>query len=197
MTSLHSADLRIAADYERARPGARAEAIELRRLRRIQVGDLVSVVFENHETLRAAAEEALRADRVDQPEEVAAEASRFAALLPQPGGLGASLYLDVADPSELAGLDADLAGIAASVRLEVAGVPAFAEVLPNQAGAPAAYLRFSLSDAQRDAWLEGAPVRIAVSHPRGAAATALSDEQRAALALDLRSTGAPSSATTP
>jgi hypothetical protein len=183
---LDATDLRAGAEYEAARSGARVEAIELRRLRRLHLGELLSLVFENRDTLRAAAEEALRAERVVEPSSVSAEAARFAALLPQRGALAASLYLDVDDPSELAGLTPDLPAIAASVRLEVAGSAAAAEVLDSQVPSPAAYLRFPLNEAQREAWLEGAPVRLLCEHPRCTAAVALSDEQRATLAADLR-----------
>jgi len=186
---LQAGDLRVGAGYERVRMGARAEAIELRRRRRIRLGDLLTLVFENRETLRAAAEEGLRAERAEEPAAVAAEASRFQALLPPAGGLAASLYLELADPAELAGLAGDLEGIATAVRLEVAGEESGAQVTSSQVTAPAAYLHFSLSAAQRESWLEGAPVRLSVSHPRYSAATDLSDEQRAALALDLRQGG--------
>lgn len=183
---LQAADLMAGADYERARAGSRAEAIDLRRRRRVHLGELLSLVFENRETLRAAAEEALRADRIADASEVASEAARFGALLPVPGGLAASLYPEVADPAELAGLAEDLAAIAAAIRLEVAGAAAVTEVLPSEVPTPAAYLRFGLTAAQREAWLEGAPVRLAVSHPRCSAAAILSDEQRAAISADLR-----------
>ena len=55
--SRDSRDLRVGAAYERARADARSDAIELRRRRRVDLGDLVSVVFESRETLAAAAEE--------------------------------------------------------------------------------------------------------------------------------------------
>jgi hypothetical protein len=193
VVSLEGADLRRGSAYEEVRAGARVEAIELRRRRRVQVGELVSLVFENRDTLRAAAEEAVRGERIEAPDEVAAEANRFSALLPGPEGLAASLYLDVADPSELAGLADEVGAIAASVQLEVAGHPVAAEPLHSRVAAPAAYLRFPLDPAAREAWLEGAPVRVTISHPRSGAAAVLSDEQRAALAADLRQGGSPGS----
>jgi hypothetical protein len=184
---IEAADLRAGRDYEAVRGAARADAIERRRLRRFHLGELLSLVFENRDTLRAAAEEALRAERVDEATAISAEAARFAALLPPRGGLAASLYLDIEDASELGGLTPELPAIAAAVRLEVAGSAAAPEVLGSQAPTPALYLRFPLSPAQREAWLEGAPVRILCDHPRCSASLALSDEQRAALAADLRS----------
>lgn len=190
-TGLRAGELRVGADYESARQDRRAEAIELRRRRRVGLGDLLSLVFENAQTLRAAAEEALRAERLEGEESVAAEAARWQPLLPAAGQLAASLYLEVADAARLGALAADLAAIAATVYLEVdarrspalIATPAgpAAESLP----APAAYLRFELTESQSEAWREGARVVLGVAHPRCAATTELSDEQRAAVAQDL------------
>ena len=188
---LRARDLRVGADYEGVRIERRAEAIELRRRRRVGLGDLLSVVFENEETLRAAAEEALRAERVEDPEFVAAEVARWQPLLPAAGELAASLYLEVADAAKLGAMAGDLAGIAESVYLEVdahrspAAVASPDDAAASPAAAPAAYLRFELSDSQREAWREGARVVLGVTHPRCSATTELSDEQRAAIAQDL------------
>ncbi|MGD0834725.1 MAG: DUF3501 family protein [Candidatus Dormibacteria bacterium] len=199
-TGLRAADLRVGADYEGARPERRAQAVELRRRRRVGLGDLLSLVFENAQTLRAAAEESLRAERLEDPESVGAEAARWQPLLPAPGQLAASLYLEVADAARLGALAADLAAIAATVYLEVDARRSPALVATPAAGAadslpaPAAYLRFELTDSQREAWREGARVILGVAHPRCAATTELSDEQRAAIAQDLdpgRAEGGP------
>jgi len=187
--SLDPQDLRVGASYEGSRGDARTAAVELRRRRRIDLGDLVSVVFENRDTLRAAVEEALRAERLTDPEQVAAEAERFGPLLPSDGGLAASLYLEVADAAELTSRLAELEGIAESVHLEIDGSrsPAAAFPIGVTAGpaTPAAYVRFKLTGSQREAWLEGARVVLAVEHPRYSARSELSDLQRAAVAADL------------
>jgi hypothetical protein len=188
---LRAGDLRVGADYEGARLERRAVAIELRRRRRVGLGDLLSVVFENEETLRAAAEESLRAERVEDPESVAAEVARWQPLLPAAGELVATLYLEVADAAKLGELAGDLAGIAECVYLEVDArrspgtVATPDEAAAASAAAPAAYLRFALSDSQREAWREGARVVLGVAHPRCSATTELSDEQRATVAQDL------------
>jgi len=187
--TLDPRDLRAGASYESARGEARAAAVELRRRRRVDLGDLISVVFESRETLAAAAEESLRAERVEDPERVAGEAGRFGLLLPPEGGLAASLFLEVSDAAELASVLAELDGIAGSVHLEIDGSGCAATVLPlgavTEGAAPVAYLRFALTGSQREAWVEGARVLLRVTHPRYAVSTELSDEQRAAIAAEL------------
>jgi hypothetical protein len=189
--SLDSRDLRVGAAYDRARADARFEAIQLRRRRRVDLGDLLSIVFESRETLAAAAEEALRSERIDDPERVREEADRFGLLLPPPGGLAATLYLEVSDAAEMASVLTELEGVAESVQLEVDGSRVPATALPFSAAAPeaapVAYLRFELTASQREAWIEGARVLVRVVHPRCAASADLSDEQRATIAADLNS----------
>ena len=187
--SLDPRDLRIGAAYESARAVARADAIELRRRRRVDLGHLMSVVFESRETLAAAAEEALRSERIDDTERVGEEAGRFGLLLPPAGGLAATLFLEVSDAAEMASALTELEGVAESVQLEIDGSPVLATVFPFSPAAgdapPVAYLRFELTASQREAWIEGARVLLRVAHRRYSASTELSDEQRATIAADL------------
>ena len=187
--SLDPRDLRVGASYESARADARSDAIELRRRRRVDLGDLMSVVFESRETLAAAAEEALRSERIEDPERVGEEAGRFGLLLPPTGGLAATLFLEVSDAAEMASTLTELEGAAESVQLEIDGsrVPATAFPFSAAAGGapPVAYLRFELTASQREAWIEGARVLLRVAHRRYSASTELSDEQRATIAADL------------
>jgi hypothetical protein len=187
--SLDPQTLRVGAPYESARADARSAAIELRRRRRVDLGDLISIVFESRETLAAAAEEALRSERIEDRERVAAEADRFGLLLPAPGGLAATLFLEISDAAELASVQSELEGVAESVQLEIDGsrVPAtvFPFSAPAEGAAPVAYLHFDLTTSQREAWVEGARVLLRSTHPRYSVSTELSDEQRATIATDL------------
>jgi hypothetical protein len=188
--SLDPRELRAGPAYEAVRGDARGAAVELRRRRRVDLGDLLSVVFESRGTLVAAAEEALRAERVDAPARLSEEAGSFGLLLAPDGGLAASLFLEIPDAAELAAALTELDGIAESVELEVDGDRCPAAVLPlgtpTEGAAPVAYLRFALTPSQREAWTEGARVLLRVTHPRYSATTELSDEQRAAIAADLK-----------
>lgn len=187
--SLDPEELRVGAAYEAARGGARAAAIELRRRRRIDLGDLISLVFESRDTLAAAAEEALRAERIEDREWVRGEAGKFASLLPPEGGLAASLFVEVADAAEMASTLSELDGIAGSIHLEIDGSSCQAVAASPgkvaEGSAPVAYLRFELTPSQREAWIEGARVLLRAAHPRYSVSTELSDEQRAAIAADL------------
>src|ERR1039457_338396 len=158
--SLDPQVLRVGAAEESARADARSAAIELRRRRRVDLGDLISIVFESRDTLAAAAEEALRSARIEDPERVGAEAGRFGLLLPAPGGLAATLFLEISDAAELASVRGELEGVAESR----APATVFPVSAAGDGAAPVACLRFELTASQREAWLEGARVLLRATH---------------------------------
>jgi hypothetical protein len=178
-------DVRAGADYEYVRGEERHRIGELQRVRRVRLGETVTLVFENRETIRSTLEEALRTERIDDPERVAAERAAFDAVVPPRGELAAMLFLEVADPADLA---AAAAAIEDTVFLEVAGarvrgVPE--AVAPPGERAPAHYLRIALEPGVRAAVLSGAAIAVGTDHPNLTVLVQLDEEQRQAIVADL------------
>lgn len=67
MTLLTPQDLLSAAQYEQDRPTIRQQIIALKKRRRISVGPLVTLVFENRETLLFQIQEMIRTERIFDP----------------------------------------------------------------------------------------------------------------------------------
>jgi hypothetical protein len=84
-------------DYERQREGFRARIIELKRRRRISIGPLLTMIFENRETLRFQVQEMIRVERITDPAKVQEELDVYNALLPAPGELSATLLIEITD----------------------------------------------------------------------------------------------------
>jgi uncharacterized protein DUF3501 len=186
--SIPADHLRIGTTYEEVRSEARRGVAELKRPRRVSLGRDLVLVFENRDTLRAALEETLRAERITEPQRVAAEAEAFSGLAPNLGELVAVLYLAVSDPADRAAAAARLDGVERAVYLEVGGrrIAGGADDTAPDEEAPAAFaVRFHLDQPARDAWLEGAEVRVGVEHPAISVAVDLDDDQRKAVAGDL------------
>ena len=59
--------------YERVRAESRAEVIELKKLRRISLGPVVTLMFENRVTMRSQIHEMIRAEKVMRDEQVMEE----------------------------------------------------------------------------------------------------------------------------
>ena len=181
-------EIRTGAAYESARSDERVRLAELQRHRRVSLGRILSLVFENRETLQAALEEMLRTERTSEPGRVTAGVAAFNAVLPGNAVLGSTLYIDVADPAELAQAIADLGGVERTVYLDVggdrvAGVPDDAEAEDEAAGAW--HVGFPLGAPHQDAWRTGAEIAVGVEHPACSARVVLAEAQRRAIGADL------------
>ena len=180
--------VRVGAAYDLARGDERRRVAEFKRFRRIPLGETLTLVFENRDTIRSTLEEALRTERIDDPDRVAGEIAAFNALVPEPGQLAAVLFLEVADPADLAAAVTQLEGVEDTVFIEVAGtrVRGLPEaVSPPGESIPAHYLRFSLEPEQRDAIRSGAGIVVGTQHPNLGVSVRLDEQQRLALAADL------------
>jgi Protein of unknown function (DUF3501) len=181
-------DVRVGAAYELARGDERHRIAELKRSRRVHLGDTLALVFENRETIRSTLEEALRTERIDDPERVAGELGAFNAVVPEPGQVAALLFLEVADPADLTAAAAQLEGIEQAVFIEVGGtrVRGVAEaVSPPGESTPAHFLRFNLEPDQRNAIATGSAIVVGTDHRNLTVQIQLDEEQRASVAADL------------
>jgi Protein of unknown function (DUF3501) len=181
-------EVRVGQAYEAMRGDERRRVAELKRFRRVHLGDTLALVFENRDTIRSTLEEALRTERIDDPERVEGEIGAFNAVVPAPGELAAALFLEVADPADLNAAALRLEGVERTVFLEVAGtrirgVPE--AVFPPGESALAYYLRFRLDPEQREAIRSGSSLIAGTDHAACAVAVGLDEEQRRAIAADL------------
>jgi hypothetical protein len=101
MNALISNDIIPYADYERQREGFRARIIELKKRRRISVGPLVTLVFENRETLLFQIQEMVRVEQIFDPAKVQEELDVYNALLPGAGELSATLLIEITDDARM------------------------------------------------------------------------------------------------
>jgi len=95
MNPLTQADLLSHADYEAQRATFRREIIALKKRRRIEVGPLVTLIFENRRTLLFQVQEMVRAERIFEPSKIQDELDVYNALLPGPGELSATVMIEI------------------------------------------------------------------------------------------------------
>jgi hypothetical protein len=82
-------------EYERQREAFRANIIALKQRRRMSVGPCITMVFENHETVKFQIQEMIRVERIFDPVKVQDELDVYNALLPAPGELSATLLIEI------------------------------------------------------------------------------------------------------
>ncbi|HVW79395.1 MAG TPA: DUF3501 family protein [Mycobacteriales bacterium] len=157
--------------YAQVRGERRAEAISLRRARRVRLGDIVMLEFENAQTLRYQAQEMLYVERVTDPAAAAAEVAVYDRLMPGGSTLTATMFIEIADPDRIRAELDRLDGLHDSVRLEVGGHTCRARDIPPPEEGPSKhtvsvhFLGFDLSDEVLTALRSGAPARLFVDHP--------------------------------
>lgn len=95
MNPLTQADLLSHADYEAQRAAFRREVIALKKRRRIEVGPLVTLVFENRRTLLFQVQEMIRTERIFEPSKIQDELDVYNALLPRTGELSATVMIEI------------------------------------------------------------------------------------------------------
>ena len=101
MTPLSQQDLLSAAEYEAQRDAYRQRIISLKKRRRIAVGTLVTLVFENRDTVLFQVQEMVRVERIFDPLKIQAELDVYNVLLPQPGELSATLFIEIGEEEDI------------------------------------------------------------------------------------------------
>jgi len=92
------ADLRA---YEREREEFRVRVKELKRRRRVSVGPIVTLVFENRDTVRFQVQEMARAERIHTDEGIQTELDMYNPLIPGRGRLSATLFVELTSKEAL------------------------------------------------------------------------------------------------
>ncbi len=190
MRKLERSDVWPLSEYERRREDFRHRIIESKKRRRVQVGPLLSFVFENRETVLFQVQEMLRAEQVTDPERIQEEVDIYNTMLPDPGELSATLFIEVTDPDRLVEELVRLQGLDQSVYLEIGGERVqgtFEEGRTREAAmSTVQYVRFHLNPAQVEALCSGRDsVVLAVYQPDYRERSILPPETRQSLAGDL------------
>ncbi|NWJ44531.1 MAG: DUF3501 family protein [Chloroflexi bacterium] len=101
MRALELTDVKDIAAYEKVRDEFRRRIIELKKLRRIGVGDIITLVFENRDTLLFQVQEMMRAERIVHDHQIQEELDTYNPLLPGQLELSATLFIEIDNPQEL------------------------------------------------------------------------------------------------
>lgn len=101
MKAITQADVIPLEEYERQREKFRSRIIALKQRRRVSVGPLITLVFENRETLRFQIQEMIRVERIFDPAKMQDELDVYNALMPAAGSLSATLLIEITDETTM------------------------------------------------------------------------------------------------
>ena len=179
--------------YARQRNEFRARVIAHKRNRKIDLGDHLTLVFEDELTIRYQIQEMLRIERVFEEDGIRSELEAYNPLVPDGRNFKATMMIEYPDPGERKRMLARLKGIEARVWIRVEGAERVYAVADedlereNEEKTSAVhFLRFELSEPMAQALKRGASLAIGVDHPEyRAEVPAVPPEVRNALVADL------------
>jgi hypothetical protein len=88
-------------EYEKQRESFRSRIIALKQRRRISIGPLITLVFENRDTLRFQIQEMIRVERILDPAKMQEELNVYNALLPTEKELSATLLIEITEEAKM------------------------------------------------------------------------------------------------
>jgi hypothetical protein len=186
------ADIADARAYERERAELRSHVIDLKSRRRVSLGTVVTLTFENRDTMRYQIQEMARVERTFTDEGIQEELAVYNPLIPEPGQLCATLFIELTSDEQMRQWLSALVGIEQSV---VFRLPDGSEVRclvdPQHAAqltrehvtAAVHYVSWSFTPEQVAAFTDG--VVLAIDHPAYLEAVELLPSAVAELRADL------------
>jgi hypothetical protein len=170
--------------YEQRRPALLPRVLAEKAVRRVHVGDVLTFLFENTETIRYQIQEMMRTERIVAESAIRHELDTYNELLGAPGELGCTLLIEIDDPRERSEKLRRWLGLERSLYVRLPdGSQVHATYDPRQVGedrlSSVHYLKFDVHGV--------APVAVGVDFEDLRAETALTPEQIEALEEDLAS----------
>lgn len=182
--------------YERVREDYRAKIIARKRDRRVALGPVMTLVFECFDTVRFQVQEMARAEKIISDEAIQVELDIYNRLLPVPGELSATVFIELTSDEDLREWLPRLVGIERRLGISIDGdVVASAPEAEHEAAltretiTPAVhYVRFGFSEDQVAAFGKAGDVALVATHPAYEARTELAPGVRRELLGDLLGT---------
>jgi len=181
--------------YERVRETYRAHVIAHKAARRVEIGDRISLAFEDRETIRYQIQEMARVEGSSDDARIQGELDVYNDLIPGRGELSATLFIEIpqldairSELERLVGIDGCVALVLGDEPESRATVPAEFDRQQLEADRISAvhYLRFRLSEEQITRLESGERARFEVDHANYHCDAEVGEVLRAQLVADLR-----------
>jgi len=158
--------------YAKARPTLRAEIIQHKKIRNVQLGNHVSLLFEDEKTIRYQVQEMLRIEKIYEEEGIQSELDAYNPLVPDGSNLKATMLIEYSNEIERKAALAKLIGIEDRLFVQVEGqdrVYAIADEDLERENAEKTsavhFVRFELTQTMKEALKSGAQMMLGCDHP--------------------------------
>lgn len=178
--------------YAAVRTNRRARIIPVRKARRVALGDLVGLEFENAQTLTFQTQEMVFVERLASDEEIDHEISAYSRMLPSSDSLVATFFIYIREPEAIKMQLQDLQGLHTSITINVGdhAVPGVAippsDEEDDSQTVSVHVLRFTFAYDALEAFKDRSqPASIVVDHPRYSDDVKINEDLRDLLITDL------------
>jgi hypothetical protein len=175
--------------YEKVRDDFRRRIIELKQKRRISVGERVSLVFENRDTVIFQIQEMLRAEHITDLDKIREEIDVYNGLIPENNELSATLFLEIEDQTHLRDELLKFLGIDEALFLQVGKHTIHAKFEEGRSKedkiSAVQYVRFPFSTEAISAFAGTENAELKIDHPNYQARAPIAAASRASLLADL------------
>ena len=185
------ADVLPADEYARRRKELRRNVVQLKRLRRMEVGPVATLHFENFETMLMQIQEMLHIEKGGDAQ-LPGELQAYNPLVPNGHELVATVLFEIDDPLRRANFLARLGGVEETAFIElgsqkIRGIPEADQDRTTAAGKASSvqFIHFPFTPAQIDRFSKpGERVIVGFDHPVYAHMSVMPESVRQALAAD-------------
>jgi len=179
--------------YAKARKDFRARVIAHKKTRTLQLGEHVTLIFEDELTIRYQVQEMLRVERIFEEEGIRGELDAYNPLIPDGRNFKATMMIEYEDENERRAALARLKGIEDRAYVRVEGcAPVYAiadedlERETEEKTSSVHFLRFELTGEMVEALKYGMSLAVGIDHPHYTAKIdPLPSAVRGALVADL------------
>jgi hypothetical protein len=179
--------------YSKIRKSSRPEAIAHRKRRSVQLGEHMTLQFEDEQTIRRQIQEMLHIEKIFDEEGIQSEIDAYAPLVPDGSNWKATMLIEYPDPHERKRELARLIGVEDRMFVEVEGHPRVYAIADEdldreneQKTSSVHFVRFEFTPAMKQAIRAGAAVKLGCDHRNYPAHVSIPPETLASLAGDLR-----------
>ncbi|MFQ5683939.1 MAG: DUF3501 family protein [Candidatus Binatia bacterium] len=189
MKSVTPDDIMGPSAYAKVRDDLLRHIIELKKRRRVQIGDKVSLVFENRDTVIFQIQEMLRAEKITDLGRIKEEVAIYNSSIPAPGELSATLFLEIEEQGHLRQDLLKFLGIDESVYLKVGPHTihgCFEEGRSKEDKISAVqYVKFPFRQEEIESFIDGKQsIVLQIDHPNYQANVTMAQETRESLTED-------------
>jgi hypothetical protein len=178
--------------YARVRPEFRAKVMAHKKMRKVHLGDHVTLLFEDELTMQYQVQEMLRLERIFEPELIQEELDVYNPLIPDGNNWKATMMIEYPEVAERQRKLNELTGIEDRVWVQISGfdqVFAIADEdldrTTEEKTSAVHFMRFELTPPMITALKQGTALNIGIDHPKYQASKTVPAEARTSLMSDL------------